>query len=297
MNDQHIQLNTFFRTGDIRKRTEQATIAISGLDTTRAARYLGLSKIGWCLAHHYDLHFGRQDASAPGLSAHLRCMSGYMYEDKMLQILERAGIAKPRPIVDGKTQEFFAEVTPPFSTAALPVRGHTDGETTREFGEQLIEITTAGADEFRSITRSTDPDVLMHAIRNKMLQIQAYLRWGKNESGKPYNHCLFVLVSRGEDHDPMRWWFYDVSKQEKLGDQVEYRLIKLVGAILKTERPACECVDKRHAAQSANIAARANATTGFDSASQPTPARVVQAVMSPRDDDYLAPRHSIGGTR
>lgn len=235
----------YFNTRVLKDKAMQAACALSGLDPQRERQYIGISKTGLCPTIVYDRWYANGDRLAPSIEAHLRCLSGYMYEAKMLDILVRAGIVKPRPSDEfGNPQAFYTRVAAPFSTSDIPVLGHTDGETTPEHGNQLIEIKSFSPDDWRRITRADSTlGVLQNAFANYVFQVQGYLRWGKDWQGKPYERCLFVAVSRvGEDrHEPFRFWMLEIQKDKRIGDIVETRLMNVVLAIAKHARPKCEC--------------------------------------------------------
>ena len=72
-----------------KQRVMQYVRTHSGLE--QPLPYLRMSKIGYCPRWLYD-HFGRSnDAGLPSDQAHLNCISGTMYERKMLELLAGAG--------------------------------------------------------------------------------------------------------------------------------------------------------------------------------------------------------------
>ena len=108
----------------------------SGLEQDR--HYLGMSQIGRCprLQHTWLL----QGKGNPSDQAHLRCISGYMYEDKIRELLEGAGVTRHMPKAPLRSRS--APVNEPFlwpnisdsnkfsgiaaqlrATNALPARG------------------------------------------------------------------------------------------------------------------------------------------------------------------------------
>ncbi len=192
-----------------KEKAEQWVSKNSGLDDHLA--YLGMSTIGRCPRWLYDNFVsGRGPAS---VRAHLNCISGYMHEKKMLEILIGAGICSP--VFGQTTREIVADFDTRF-------RGHVDGWTV---DHNLIEIKSMGADDFRRFQRTRELD------RNYLWQIQAYMRYGRS------NQTLLVAVCR----DPFMFWFDNIARDDLIGVGIEAKAKYMLAAIDHHDPPSCEC--------------------------------------------------------
>ena len=198
----------------------------SGLEQDR--HYLGMSQIGRCprLQHTWLL----QGKGNPSDQAHLRCISGYMYEDKIRELLEGAGVTRHMPIAsgfDGVLRRNTRELVAPFDSR---FRGHIDGETT---DGDLAEIKSMDEAGFEQLKRTHELPYAYFA------QVQAYMRYGN------YHRALVVVVQR----DAFNTWILDVPRNDKVGDTLEERAKAILSAIdagpggganLKCECGRCE---------------------------------------------------------
>lgn len=187
----------------------------SGLEQHRP--YLGMSQIGRCPRLIYNWFFNGK--GTPTDRAHLNCLSGYMYEAKVREILEGAGVAMVRygPKSDHPPRELVA----PFDARFV---GHIDGETV---DGQLLEIKSMDRDGFGVLVRTRQLPLPYY------MQVQAYLRYGD------YRRALVAVVER----DAFDLWFVDVKRNEMAGEQIEWKAKQILGAI-DAKDPAwltCEC--------------------------------------------------------
>jgi hypothetical protein len=240
---------------DMKIATDKYIIEHSTIEIDR--QYVGISASGKCPRMIYN-RFNQaktiarwREAGSPlskdieemlknmetSIEAHLKSMSGYMYEKKMLEILVGSGIAETEPLIrTGVEHSYFEEILAPIGTTDIPVIGHTDGRT--KFDGNLIEIKTFSPAAFQRLTRSSNPaETITHLYSSYSMQIQGYMRYGN------YKSCLFVPVSRGTGgrDDPFAYAFIQVDRSDAIGTVVERRLLSVVRAIEKQIPPECEC--------------------------------------------------------
>ena len=201
-----------------KQRVMQYVRTHSGLE--QPLPYLRMSKIGYCPRWLYD-HFGRSnDTGLPSNQAHLNCISGTMYESKMLELLAGGGICDPKWVTlpkDDSSREMVAAFDTRF-------RGHFDARTC---DGDLVEIKSMDADQYRRFTRTSQFD------RHYLWQVQAYLRYGN------FERALFVSVCR----EPFAYWFQFVRRDELIGTRIEEKAMTVLAAIDARDpsQLTCEC--------------------------------------------------------
>jgi hypothetical protein len=185
---------------------------------------------------------------APTDIAHLNCISGYMHERKMLDLLRGAGLLIAE---DGGANG--KEIVAPFDSR---FRGHIDA-VARD--GSLIEIKSFRGDDYARITRAEPA-----AIPPEYLwQVNAYMRYGNFREG------LMVLVCR----DPFTFWMVTLKRDDALGRLIEEKAKRILAAVDAGIEPRCEChrcenairYDPTRAAHRPSGARAASAPTARDS--------------------------------
>ncbi len=199
---------------EAKEKTMQYIRDHSGLELKRD--YLGMSHIGRCARMQYDWFVNGKE-HGPTDRAHMNCISGHMFEAKMLDILTHAGI-----LALFESKELVAPFDPRF-------RGHIDGVTA---DGELVEIKTFTADAYRRIFRTQVIPV------EYVYQIQTYMHYGNLPS------TLFVAVSRGDgsrENDGLEFCFLNIRRDDLIGKRIEEKAKLILAAIDAGNPPICEC--------------------------------------------------------
>jgi hypothetical protein len=181
----------------------------SGLEQHRP--YLGMSSIYYCPRKlYFDFVEGRQSFTDRD---HYYCWLGYMYEDRLKQLLGEQ--VQYRPI------EIVAEWDARF-------RGHAD----YQFDSALVEIKSTNWDKYQKIVADRRPDPAHVA------QVQMYLRHG----GWPA--CFMIYIAR--DVPPREWqafplWIFEIGPDPALADTLDQKARRILMAVDKGLPPNCIC--------------------------------------------------------
>jgi len=179
----------------------------SNFDTHRD--YLGLSKISGCPAAVYDEF---KNGSSASEQIYRMSYAGYEQERLIFDMLNKLGYAR-------FPNNYCREVVATFDKR---LRGHIDGET---YDGNLLEIKSVSNAKFQTIRSNK------MALRNHYIQVQLYMLYGG------YTEAWIVYRCRDTyEHFVVRIFF---DRNQAMA--AEYKAKRILEAIDKNERPACEC--------------------------------------------------------
>jgi len=177
----------------------------SGLEASR--NYLGMSQVVKCARQAYDRFMdGTNDMSD---FHHRMCYVGYLFEGDVLRRLLDMQIARLNR----------RELVAAFDDR---LRGHIDGITA--WGD-LLEIKSVTGSKFELVSGQN------RALHEHNDQVQLYMRYGG------FKFAWIVYVCRETfEHKVIR-----VRYDQVRSNILEAKALKILDAIDKKERPACEC--------------------------------------------------------